>query len=40
LALSLAGLVGALIAIGFVWRHRLRGVRRSLVEKTRVGKGL
>jgi len=40
LALSLAGLVGALIAIGFVWRHRLRGVRRPLVERTRVGKGL
>jgi hypothetical protein len=35
LALSLAGLVGALAVIGFVWRRRLRGVRRPMVERAR-----
>ena len=30
-ALSLAGFVAAMIAIGIVWRRRLRGVRRPLV---------
>jgi hypothetical protein len=35
LALSLSSLAAALIAIGIVWRHRLRGVRRPLVERSR-----
>jgi len=32
LALSLAGFVAAMIAIGIIWRRRLRGVRRPLVH--------
>ena len=40
LALSLAGLLGALFAIGIVWRRRLQGVRRLLVERARTGKDL
>jgi mono/diheme cytochrome c family protein len=40
LALSLAGLFAVLIAIGFLWRHRLRGVRRPLVERARTRKAL
>lgn len=36
LALSLAGLAGALVVIGFLWRGRLRGVRRQMVEKARI----
>ena len=39
LALSLAGLFAALIAIGILWRHRLRGVRRPLVERTQIAPG-
>ena len=35
LALSLAGFAGALVAIGFVWRRRLRGVRRQMVDGAR-----
>lgn len=35
LALSLAGMAGALAVIGLVWRRRLRGVRRQMVEKAR-----
>ena len=35
LALSLAGFAGALVAIGFVWRRRIRGVRRKMVEQAR-----
>ena len=33
LALSLAGLIGAMIVIGIVWRRRLRAVRRPLVGR-------
>jgi mono/diheme cytochrome c family protein len=33
--LSLAGLAGALVVIGFVWRRRIRGVRRQMVEQAR-----
>jgi ubiquinol-cytochrome c reductase cytochrome c subunit len=40
LALSLAGLFAALVAIGILWRRRLRGVRRPLVQRTRTGKDL
>jgi len=35
LGLSLAGLAAALGVIGFVWRRRLRGVRRPMVERAR-----
>ena len=38
LALSLAGLIAAMIAIGIVWRHRLRGVRQPLVDRARTGR--
>jgi mono/diheme cytochrome c family protein len=39
IGLSLAGLFGALIVIWFIWRHRLRGVRRPLVKRTTQGAG-
>jgi len=38
LALSLAGFIGAMIAIGIVWRRRLRGVRRPLVDRAQTGR--
>ncbi len=38
LALSLAGLIAAMIAIGIIWRRRLRGVRRPLVDRARTGR--
>lgn len=38
LALSLAGLIAAMIAIGIVWRRRLRGVRRIMVDQARSGR--
>ena len=34
-ALSLAGLVMAFVAIGFIWRHRIRSVRRQMVDQAR-----
>jgi hypothetical protein len=37
LALSLAGLIAAMILAGLVWRRRLHGVRRPLLERTRPG---
>jgi mono/diheme cytochrome c family protein len=37
LGLSLAGLLGALIVIWFIWRHRLRGVRRPLLKQRASG---
>jgi mono/diheme cytochrome c family protein len=37
LVLSLAGFFAAMIAIGIVWRHRLRSVRRPLVEGQQSG---
>jgi len=37
LALSLAGFVAAMILAGLVWRRRLHGVRRPLLERTRPG---
>jgi hypothetical protein len=33
ISISLAGFVGAVMLLGFVYRGRLRGVRRALVEK-------
>jgi len=38
LALSLAGFVAAMIGIGIVWRRRLLGVRRPLVDRARTGR--
>ena len=38
LALSLAGLIAAMIAIGIVWRRQLRGVRRIMVDQARSGR--
>src|SRR5689334_7797044 len=38
IGISLAGFVGAVILLGFLYRNRLRGVRRALVEKGRSGK--
>jgi hypothetical protein len=38
LGISLAGFVAAVILLGFVYRGRLRGVRRALVEKGKSGK--
>lgn len=40
LGLSLAGMLGALLAIAIVWRRRLQGVHRLLVERGRIGKDL
>jgi hypothetical protein len=37
LALSLAGFIAAMVLAGLVWRRRLHGVRRPLVERTRPG---
>ena len=37
LGLSLAGTFGALIVIWFLWRHRLRGVRRPLLKQRASG---
>jgi len=39
LGLSLAGLFGAMIVIWFVWRHRVRGVRRPLLKQATPGAG-
>jgi hypothetical protein len=33
IGISLAGFAGAVVVLGFVYRNRLRGVRRALVEK-------
>ena len=38
LALSLVGWIGAMIVIGIVWRRRLRGVRRPLVDQAQAGR--
>lgn len=38
IGISLVGFVGAVLLLGFVYRNRLRGVRRALVEKGRSGK--
>ena len=38
LALSLAGTIAAMIAIGIVWRRRLWGVRRPMVDQARSGR--
>jgi mono/diheme cytochrome c family protein len=38
IGISLAGFVGAVLALGFLYRNRLRGVRRALVEKGTRGK--
>jgi hypothetical protein len=38
LALSLAGLIAAMLAIGIIWRRRLLGVRRPLVDRARTGR--
>ena len=38
LALSLAGFLAAMIGIGIIWRRRLRGVRRPLVDQGRTGR--
>ena len=38
IGISLGGFVGAVVLLGFVYRGRLRGVRKALVEKGRLGK--
>lgn len=38
IGISLAGFVAAVLALGFIYRGRLRGVRRALVEKGTSGK--
>ena len=38
ISISLAGFVGAVMLLGFVYRGRLRGVRKALVEKGKSGK--
>jgi hypothetical protein len=38
LGISVAGFVAATLVLGFVYRGRLRGVRRALVEKATPGK--
>jgi hypothetical protein len=38
LALSLAGFLAAMFLVGFVWRGRLKGVRRQLMEQARAKK--
>jgi mono/diheme cytochrome c family protein len=38
IGISLAGFIGAVVLLGFVYRGRLRGVRKALVEKGRSGK--
>jgi len=38
IGISLAGFVGAVMLLGFVYRGRLRGVRKALVEKGKSGK--
>jgi len=38
LALSLAGFLAAMIGVGILWRRRLRGVRRRLVDQGRTGR--
>ncbi len=35
LLLGVAGLVGVCVAMAFIWRHRLEGVRQLLVERAR-----
>ncbi len=35
LLVGVAGVVGGFVAMAFIWRHRLAGVRRPLVERTR-----
>ncbi len=36
--ISLGGLVGAILVLGFLYRNRLRGIRRALANKARAGK--
>lgn len=38
MAISLAGFIAAVVFFVFLYRHRLRGVRRPLVERARAGK--
>ena len=38
IGISLAGFVGAVMLLGFVYQGRLRGVRKALVEKGKSGK--
>jgi mono/diheme cytochrome c family protein len=38
IGISLAGFVAAVVVLGFIYRGRLRGVRRSLIEKAQVEK--
>jgi mono/diheme cytochrome c family protein len=38
LGISLAGFVAAVVLLGFIYRNRLRGVRKALVKKAQVEK--
>lgn len=38
IGISLGGFVAAVLVLGFIYRGRLRGVRRALVEKATTGK--
>jgi hypothetical protein len=38
IGISLIGFLAAVLVLGFVYRGRLRGVRKALVEKGRLGK--
>lgn len=38
IGISLTGFAAAVVVLGFIYRNRLRGVRRALVEKGRSGK--